>query len=175
MSEQRQAHRRESIVTEIDEKLSFEAKPLQWQARNDFGNSIVQQHAQSVNEAVKLYVDPDTDVPQLEAKLYERVQDPMALLALAYPEVKADAYRNLTWRQLIELLLAALDVNELQHLKRIIDPNSQPPTENGGTQSSDGAMENLLGQRIESLVGSSSQESAEPLSSGSPSPKSEVS
>lgn len=165
-SERRQAHRRQSIIVELEEGVLFEAKPLPWLKRNDFGNEVVKQHTASINEAVRLYTDPETNVPILEAKLYERITDPIGLITdFAYPGTKAKDLNNLTWRQLIELLLAALEVNDLQHLARMIDPNSQAPTENGTSQPSEGALEEALGQKIESIVDSSLPESADQISS----------
>jgi hypothetical protein len=170
--ERRQAHRRLPIFVEVEGGKVFEAHPLPWQDRNDFGSAVVQQNAKSANEAVRLYVDPDTSIPELTAKLYERAGDPIALLKMAYPNVKPVEYKDLTWRQLIELLRAALEVNELGHLARLIDPNSNPPTENGGSPA---VGEEEIGQRIESLVASSSQDSEETTSEDSPTPKSEAS
>lgn len=171
-AERRQAHRRVPILVEVEDGKTFEAHPLPWQDRNDFGNALVQQNAKAANEAVKLYVDPESNIPELTAKLYERAGDPIALLKMAYPKVKPAEYTGLTWRQLIELLLAALEVNELKHLARLIDPNSQAPIANGGSPL---VGEEEVGQRIESLVDSSLQDSEETTSEDLPSQKSEAS
>lgn len=164
-SELRQAHRRKPIRVELEEGQVLEAAPLQWQKRNDFGNAIVKAYSDSINEAVKVYVEEGSEVPQLEAKFYEKFQDPIKLLGLAYPGVPAKDYGKCSWHQLVELLLAALEVNDLMHLARMIDPNFQAPTENGGKPTTDGELESLLGPKIESLVGSSSPDSPETPSS----------
>jgi hypothetical protein len=93
---------------------------------------------------------------------------------MGYPESKPKDFDGLSWRQLIELLLVALEVNELKHLSRLIDPNLISPTVNGGTPSV-GEPEEMIGQKIESLVDSSSPDSNGTLSQDSPTEKSSVS
>jgi hypothetical protein len=159
---------------EVEEGRTFTASPLPWQKRNDFGDTLIKQHTTALNDAIKLYVEPDTNIPELEAKLYERVNDPIALLQMGYPESKPKDFDGLSWRQLIELLLVALEVNELKHLSRLIDPNLISPTVNGGTPSV-GEPEEMIGQKIESLVDSSSPDSNGTLSQDSPTEKSSVS
>lgn len=171
MSERRQAHRREPIEVELDSGDIFSAVPLPWMARNDFGNEIIRQVTASLNEAVRIYTDPELNIPQLERKLDERLIDMPAILSMGYPQVEADKFADLSWSEIVELIKAALDVNELSKLKRLIDPNSPSPDGSGGMITSSPGVE-AIGQRIQSLIGSSSPEFEDETSSSLPTEKS---
>jgi len=138
--------------------------------RNDLGNEVVRQATQSLNEFVKIYTEPELNIPQLEAKLDERLIDPGIVLHMAYPNAKDGEFDDLVYSELIELIFAALDVNGLERLKRTIDPNSLPPTEDGGMRTSE--VGEIIGARLVSMLGSSSPESPEQKSLDSPTEKS---
>ena len=127
MTDRRQAFRREPLEVDLGDDRIIIVDPLPWEARNDFGNQLVYQHTQITNEAVRLYVDPDTQVPQLEAKLGEKFTDPKRLLELGLSSGAFEvAYSKPLYRnQLTEILLAILDINELEQLKPMIDPKLQ--------------------------------------------------
>ena len=170
MAERRQAVRREPIETEIDDGRVFVAKPLPWMAAGDLGNEILRQNVESSNELIRMYTDPDSGLPQLEMKLKQKISDWQVPLLLAYPDNKKEDFtepRILDIDESAALLLAAMEVNHLDHLNHLVDPNFNPPTLNGGIDSSTAEGE-VLGQRIESMVGSSSQDSPAKLSSISP-------
>lgn len=171
MPERRQAFRRDAIEVWLseDEKDFISVAPIPWENRNDFGNELIRQHVEITNEAVRLWIDPETSAPQLEAKLGEKFTDARRLLELGLPQ---EAFakikdRQLYSNQIVALLLAVCDVNELQ-LGLLIDPNSPTPTVIGSSLSGLVAAQAQLTARIESGLDSSSQESLENESESSP-------
>lgn len=164
MSERRQVFRREPIIVAFENGREFEARPLSWLQRNDLGNEIVTQSAQVINEFVSVWVDETSGLPQLEAKFHEKLIDPVAVIARAYPSVDKADLAELTFDELMELIYAALEVNHLNHLKPLVDPNYPTPTKLGGTDTSEG-MTILDGQKTESSLDSSSSASIEVPSS----------
>lgn len=164
MGERRQVHRREPIEVELDDGRIFIARPLPWLTRNDLGSEILRQNTEAVNDAVRIYADPDTNILQLEARLQEKLTDPWAVLKIGYPENKAEDFQNIDYGELIELLVAMLEVNHLEHVRQLVDPNFQSPMPNGGIPSS--AEGNQVdGLKIESSLSSSSSDSVENPSS----------
>jgi hypothetical protein len=137
MSERRQAFRPESIEIDLGDGKVISVAPVVWTQRSDFGNEVVRQHVEIINEAVRIFVDKEFGIPQLEAKMGEKFSDPDILFKLGlttenYEQVKD---LNLYMNQIIEILLAICDVNVLPQLKALIDPNSQTPTRLGGITS----------------------------------------
>lgn len=165
MTEGRQASRREPILVTVREK-TYIAEPLPWQKAGDLGNEIVRQNAETANELVRLYVD-DSGLPQLEMKLRQKISNWGDVLVLAYPGTEPHEYDPLDIDECAELVLAALEVNHLEHIKHLVDPNFQPPTSDGGTDSSPGVAA-LLGLKIESTQLSSPTDSVENPPSPSP-------
>ena len=167
MVERRRATRREPIEVELEDGRVFIAHPLPWMAANDLGDQIIQQNADAVNNTVRLYMDGN--IPQLEASLGVKIKDWQALLRLAYPseaEITSLSENAPNRDDCAELILAALDVNNLVHLKPLVDPNSPTPTTTGGNDSS--ALAGILpGVKTESTPSSSSEESEEKTSSPS--------
>lgn len=172
MYERRQAFRREPIEVQLDETTVISVAPVPWQQRNDFGNEVVNQHVEILNNAVRMYIDADTGLPQLEAKMGEKFSDPDALFKLGllpetYSAVKSlDLYHN----QIVEILLAICDVNDVAQLKAMIDPNLTTPTKLGGilsgliepeadTQSPESGPDSLLGVSEEKLLETSPTQS----------------
>lgn len=153
MGERRQVHRREPIEVELDNGQIFVAKPLPWMQRNDLGNEILRQNTEAVNEAVRLYTDPETNLVQIETKLAEKLKDPISILRMSYPENDVLDYSILEYGELTQLLLVALEVNQLDHLRGLVDPNFQPPMPIGGTPSLEEG-ETETGQKIGSSVDS---------------------
>jgi len=134
MDNRRQAFRREPIVIELDPNFSLPVDPIPWEQRTDFGNEVVRQHVQILNEAVKIYVDEDTGLPQLEAKLTQKFSNPLELFRSGLPEETFNLLKDLPLyhNQVVEILLAICDINDLPQLKPMLDPNSQTPTPLGG-------------------------------------------
>ena len=174
MDERRQVHRRKPIVLITEENGEFIAKPLEWQKRNDLGEEVLQQNVAITNEAVKLFKDEAGSI-LVDAKLQEPLSDPFKILGMAYPDKKPEDFEGLSFDEIFELIHVALDVNHLERLWRLLDPNSNPPEENGGTNSSAGEMTELVptGPKTESTedFSSSSEETVTPLSA-SPTEKS---
>jgi len=168
MTERRQAYRREPIEVDLGGEV-ISVGPITWLQRNDFGNEVMRQHTQILNEAVQIYVDESAEeaIPQLEAKFAEKFIDPYRLFELGlddenYQRLKSmDLYDN----QIVEILFAICDVNRLDQLRPLLDPNSLTPTKLGGIVSElVSGVQNIL--KTESSPDSSSQESQAP-SSGS--------
>lgn len=170
MSERRQAFRPEPIEIDLGDSILFSVGPIPWEQRNDFGNEVVKQNVDIINETVRIYTDPDSGAPQLSAKMSQKFTDGGKLLALglseeAFPLLPKPLFHN----QVVEILLAICDVNGLDQLKALIDPNLQTPMMPGGLDS--GLTAGIADiQRIESGPDSSSQDSAETPSEPSPIP-----
>lgn len=169
MPERRQAFRREPIEIELDEDTVLSIVPVPWERRTDFGNEAIKQHVQIMNEAVRTYVSDD-GLPQLEMKLAEKFSDPRELLRLGlssevYEQI---AERELYTNQIVEILMAICELNGLDQLKPLLDPNVVSPTTLGGMLSS--AMAGNETPKTESGVDSSQPESVEKSSETSPIP-----
>ena len=158
----RQVHRRKPIVLTTEEGREFIARPLPWQQRNDLGQEVLQQNVAATNEAVRLIHD-EAGVAQVEARLSEPLSDPLEVLKKGYPQSRPQDFEGLSYDELFDLIHATLDVNHLERLWRLLDPNSSPPEKTGGENSSGErtAQEQPTGAKTESTVDSSSQDSTE--------------
>ena len=167
MGERRQVHRREPIEVVFDDGKTYLARPLPWTARNDLGDEILQQNLEAVNEAVKIFVtDVDgTQVPQLSGVMKNKITDWSSVLRKAFPDIEVIEFSSYTNEELAELTIASLEVNGLEHLRDLVDPNSPTPMLPGGTSFSAEGMTQIPGQKIESSELSSSEDSAENPSS----------
>lgn len=168
-AERRQAFRREPIIVDLDESGTnfVTVAPITWERRNDFGSAVIHQSTIQVNEAIRLFVDGD--VPQLEASYADKFTDGQELLKLGLPESEFEKLPSeLYYNQVLELLFAILEVNQLEHLRPLLDPNFQAPTESGGILSR--LIGGLTTQNPESGDDSSSQDSIETPSEISPTP-----
>jgi len=173
MPEARHAFKREAIEVQLTADDSILVDPIPWEQRNDFGDEVLRQHVEIMNEAVRLYVDPDTGVPQLEAKLAEKFSDPQKLfeLGLTAPAFEKVKGRSLYMNQIVAILDAICEVNDLVQLRPLLDPNSTTPTMLGGVLSELlSGMETTSSQPEESGPSSSSEDSNETLSEVSPIP-----
>lgn len=171
MPERRQAFRREPIEIDLGGEVILSVGPVVWQQRNDFGNEVIRQHVEIINEAVKMYTDPDTGVPQLEAKLGEKFSDPDTLFKLGLDDITYGLLKSLPvlyQNQVVAILLAICEVNELDQLKAMIDPNLTTPTTIGGLLTSLISGGPIDTQKTESGPDSSSLESPETPSEPSP-------
>jgi hypothetical protein len=157
MSERRQVHRREPIIIELDGGREFEARPLPWLKRNELGNEVVSQGVSRVNEFVRMYVE-ETDVgkviPQLEMTFVDRLSDYPKILRMAYPQYEDSLFDDLSFEEILELIGAALEVNKLEPLRPLIDPNSPSPIETGLSEPSIGVVAED-GPKMESTADSS--------------------
>lgn len=133
MVERRQATRREPIEVEVRDKV-FEAHPLPWQQANDLGNEIVRQNAEAANAAVRMYVQDD--IPQLELALQTKISDWNIVLLVAYPNHESVDFMGFDIDECAALILASLEVNHLEHLNNLVDPNSHAPMIPGGSEPS---------------------------------------
>lgn len=156
--ERRQASRREPIEVEVRGSI-FLAEPLPWQVVSDLGNEIVRQNAEAANESVRMYVDGN--IPQLDLKLAQKITDWHSILRIAFPKDDPSRFNGFDIDEVSEMVLASLDVNHLQHLRHLVDPNFQAPTSLGGTDTSEG-MTTDLGLKTESTPSSDSLDSPEP-------------
>lgn len=159
MAERRQVVRNEPIECEVADGRIFIAHPLPWTTANDFGNEVIRQNTEAMNEFVRMYVT-DEGLPQLEMQFKQKISDWHSLLKIAYPGVPDDVWNQpepLVTEECVQLALAACDVNHLTHLKHLIDPNSPTPTSLGGNNSSD--SEGTIGQKTESTEDSASSDS----------------
>lgn len=163
MSERRQATRREPIEVEVRDHV-YVARPLPWQTAGDLGNAIIQQGLSAVNDSVRLYMQDD--VPQLEMRLGQKITDWYSLLKIGYPD---DDFRELGLDidECAVLVIASLEVNHLEHLTDLVDPNALPPMSDGGTSFLSGIPQET-GPKIESSPGSSSADSPDLKSLPSP-------
>jgi hypothetical protein len=163
MSERRQVHRREPIIVELDGGREFEARPLPWLKRNELGNEIVTQGVGRVNEFVRMYVeenDVGKVIPQLEMTFIDRLSNYPKILQMAYPQYEATLFDDLSFEEILELIGASLEVNKLEPLRPLIDPNSPSPMETGLPEPSIGEVAEV-GPRTLSTVDSSSPVSTE--------------
>jgi hypothetical protein len=169
MENRRQAFKREPVEVELAPGDVIYIAPVPWEQRNLFADEVVRQNVAILNEAVKIYVDEDTGVPQLEAKLTQKFTDPNKLFELGLlPETLAMLKtQNLYYNQVVEILLAIVDVNDLTQLKPMIDPNSLTPTPLSGILL-DLVTPGTDSPKIESGPDSSSPDSEETSSEDSP-------
>lgn len=172
MSERRQAHRQEPIEVEIREEV-VEARPLPWMQRNDLGNEVIQQYTHMLNSTMRSYINKETGAPEIEMMLNDKLHDPIRVVKLGYPELEVKS--EWEYPEIYELIYASLDVNELAHLKDLVDPNYQTPTSNGGQNSSGMASRVRDILNPESSPNSDSPESQEPKSEDSTMEKSSTS
>jgi len=136
MTERRQAYRREPIELDLGEQI-ISIGPVSWMRRNDFGNEVMRQHSEILNSAVRIYVeetDTDVAIPQMEAKFAEKFSDPYLLFEYGLDADTLSVVRQLelTFDQIVAILLAICDVNSMAQLHPLLDPNSLTPTPLGG-------------------------------------------
>lgn len=176
MTERRQAFAREPIEIDLGGSQGvISVGPVVWTRRNEFGSEVVRQNVQVVNEAVRLYTEPDTGLPQLEMKLSEKFSDGPRLLELGLDQAtfKLLDIPTLHQNQITAILVAICEVNDLVQLLPMIDPNSTTPTTLGGFVG--GLQEMMEPQKTESGVDSYLQESTAESFQNSPIQKSESS
>jgi hypothetical protein len=129
---------------------------------NDLGNEIVRQNLEAANELVRMWVS-DSGLPELQMQFAKKITDWQTVFRMAYPDESIDKFNTPNAPSLDEsadLILAALDVNHLEHIKHLVDPNYQPPMIPGGTNSSQ-ETEGESGKKTTSIPDSDSQGSAE--------------
>lgn len=170
MAERRQAHRREPIIVVVREE-ELEARPLPWLKRNDLGNAVIRQYTEMMNSTMRSFINAD-GAPELEMYLNDKLKNPLEILSLGYPDLKVKP--EWEYPELYELIFASLDVNDLEHLKELVDPNSLTPKSNGG-RSSSGTRRAQSIQKLLSSPNSDSVESPEKKSETSPTEKSSTS
>lgn len=170
MTERRRAAKLEPIIVELEDGNEYLAHPLPWMDRNDLGNEILKQYNELTNDAIKSFVGED-GTPQLDLMLNDKLKDPAAILKLAYPQVAE--WPKLTWPEILELIYAACDVNGLENLRQLIDPNSRTPDKVGGTNSS--GEDQIDTQKTPFTEDSDSSDLTEPESSNSPTLSSPIS
>lgn len=161
MSNRRRAARRDPIEIDTADGREFVARPLPWMNANDLGNELVRQNLEATNDLIKMYVS-DEGAPQLEMQFQKKITDWQTPLKMAYPDVKDALWHtphDLSSDECADLILASLDVNHLEHLRHLVDPNFPTPLNLGGMSSSETAGE--TGMKIPSTPDSDSQVSPE--------------
>jgi hypothetical protein len=170
MDNRRQAFAREPIEIDFGGGVIVSVGPVPWEQRNDFGNEVMRQHVEILNEAVQIYVQTDAEdaIPQLQAKFAEKFTDPDALFKLGLDEATYQQVHELHLfnNQIVAVMLAICDVNEMSQLHPLLDPNSLAPTTLGGIVSGMLGEEDTL--RTASGADSSSQDLSEAPSGDSP-------
>lgn len=162
MPERRRVVRREPIIIETDNG-EFEAHPLPWQQRNDLGDLLIQTYVASVSAMVGA-IRMDAETGQVAGgHLDDKVFDWAGLLALGFPSVESREFDKLDIFEMRELVKASLEINDLDHLSFMIDPNSrsQSSAEEAEEATSDGP-------KIMSTPDSGSADSQEVRSNSSP-------
>src|SRR5687768_10766962 len=86
MGDRRQVHRRTPTIVEFDGGIEFEVKPLPWQKRNDLGQQIIQDNVEQTNKQLRMFIDPELNVPQIEAQLNEPLSDYPRFIRLGLTE-----------------------------------------------------------------------------------------
>jgi len=162
MAERRQAHRREPIEVEVRDKV-LEAHPLSWIKRNDLGNEIMRQYADLLNSSLRAVKNEDPEAPpELQMYLNDKIADPIGILRRAYPsDDLLEFFEGLEYDEVLELIYASLEVNQLESLRGLIDPNFRTPTTDGGNDSPGTEEEVTDTPNQPSSPDSSSQESQE--------------
>lgn len=137
MSERRQAFRRDPIEIELEADRLISVGPSLWEIRNEIGNAIIKQHTDELNDAVKTFIAEDSEVPQLQVRLANKLADPFVIMQMALPEPEYSKVvdRKIYPNQITAILVAILEVNELEHLRALVDPNFSTPDGIGGIAS----------------------------------------
>jgi len=162
MAERRQAARRAPIEVELQDGRVFTAEPLPWMEANDLGNLILQEQAASANDAVRLYMEDN--LPQLEVSLRLKVMDWQPILRKCYPGITDAQWSDPaapSRDECADLVIASLEVNNLEHLAPLVDPNFQTPTNRGGSDISESGTMMTAGQKTTSTSESSDADLAE--------------
>jgi hypothetical protein len=149
VTDERRVSRKEGISIHIERiDKTYTAEPLPWRKRNDFGDEVIQQYLSALNKAI------EQGKEGLVARLMESEIDYEKLSKMAYPMSSPKDIENLSFHEMIEILGAALDVNDLGRQIYMLDPNLPAPTLDSGIDS--GASED--GQKTTSLEDSSLRE-----------------
>lgn len=152
---ERKTTRREpiSITAELanGDEHKFDAKPLPWRVRNDLGEAINAMYANALNLEIRALTDDDGNVTGLQGSMFEKVMDYPGLFIFAFseweiddageakakkPPSKADtaAFNQIDFDQMIEVLVAALDVNGLDRLVHLLDPERKKAPLTGASE-----------------------------------------
>lgn len=162
MEQRRQVTRRDPIIIETSQG-EFVAKPVPWRMRNDLGDGVIQSYIDSTNEFLGAFkTGPDGKL--IGGVFDDKAFDWNAVLALAFPDMDHEVFDKLDIWEMREVLLASLEVNDLESIKHMIDPNSpapEPMTKN--TEVGSGAEPD--GQKTISSEDSGDQVTAETKSS----------
>jgi hypothetical protein len=140
---ERMATRREPITVTVDigasKPVEFVAKPLPWTKRNDVGDAVNLMYGAALTHELQATRDEEGNLTALQGGLFEKGMDYRGLFVLGYSEydvdddgevsVKAEppkslmgAFNRLEFDQMIEVLTAVLDVNGLDRIKHLLDP-----------------------------------------------------
>ena len=149
MSDERRVSRKEGISVHIERiDKTYTAEPLPWRKRNDFGDEVIQQYLSALNKAI------DEGKEGLIARLMESEIKYDELVKMGFPGSSPKDVENLSFHEILALLGAALDVNDLSRQMYMLDPNLPAPMLEPGTDN--GANDD--GQKTTSQEDSSSQE-----------------
>lgn len=149
MTDERRVSRKEGISVHVERiDKTYTAEPLPWRKRNDFGDEVIQQYLSALNKAI------EQGKEGLIARLMESEIDYEKLCKMAFPTSSPKDIENLSFHEVIAILGAALDVNDLSRQMYMLDPNLPAPMPEPGNDN--GANED--GQKTTSLEDSSLQE-----------------
>lgn len=141
MAEKRVITRQESITAEVASvKHEFEARPLFWRDRLDFGTLIGSEYSKaSAPMTPRIVTDEDGSGSHLDYQFVDR--DYVALLHAGYPAdkgLKNGMIDKLDLWEMVELIKVAMEVNGLDRLYYMVDPRLKDPLTL--------ALENAMGQ-----------------------------
>lgn len=105
----------------------FTAAPLPWRKRNDLGNLINSSYMDSITEAIRAFTEDGERVPEVKVNFRESLFDWEGVFKLSYPTEDAAEFEKLDIYEMREVLCGALEVNGLESLRYMIDPNFQNP------------------------------------------------
>lgn len=126
MADKRVVTRQEPITVEVaSTQHVFEAKPIFWRDRQDFGTAIAADYSHSMEGIAPRITQDETGNSHL---LYEfNDLDYQALLKRGYPAEKNGAFDKLDIWEMVELLKVAMEANGLQKLAYMVDPRIKDP------------------------------------------------
>jgi hypothetical protein len=158
--------RRDPITTTVTladgSTVKFEAREIpRWRGRNDLANAIIQQYAKAMNEWLHS-TEIDGEI-LLEGSAFEEIIEYDRLFHLAYggyenytkekrevtppPQELLDAFERLDYQGMLDVLVAALEVNGLERQAYMLDRSKKDQrSQETSVNSNDGA-----GQKMESL------------------------
>ena len=151
MTEGRRVTRREPITTTVvlggGKEVEFIAHPLPWRKRNDFGEALNSMYSAALNEELKIdtnaegvavglvggFFDAHMDYPGLFTLGYSTYDDELNAIEPAAALTKT--FDQLDFDPMIEVLGAVLEVNGLERIAHLLDPERKVLRLTGASES----------------------------------------